>query len=291
MNVRTGGLEPAARPPATAIPTHSMNEIWCNGRFLPADRHPGAAQDRGGFLGLGLFETMLAVRGRVVFWDRHQVRLRQSCARLGWQVEIPDFAEIAAELLARNDLAERARLRLVVTAGSGPHNDLAPGADRLIWLAAFPQPDTAAPISVTISPWPRNERSPLAGLKTACYAENLIALDHARRGGFDETIFLNTAGQLCEAATANVFLVRDGRVLTPPLNSGCLPGVGREILLEIAGAEEIPLTAADLRDADEIFLTSATRGPVIVNRLEGDPLPPGPVAAGLRERWAELTAG
>ncbi|MEO5915701.1 MAG: aminotransferase class IV [Luteolibacter sp.] len=268
-----------------------MNQIWCNGQWLPADNYPGAAQDRGAFLGLGLFETMLAVDGAVVFADRHLARLHKSCERLGWSVDLEDLKEIAAELLARNSLATgRARLRLIVTAGSGSHNDLTPGADRLVWLASFPAVDSSESLAVCLSRWPRNEHSPLAGLKTACYAENLIALDRARRLGFQETIFLNTAGQLCESATANLFLVKNGVLLTPSLDSGCLPGIGREILCELAAAHGIQvedrlLLPADLHAADEIFLSSSTRGPMAVSRFEDKHLPAGTLTATLCDLW------
>ncbi len=271
-----------------------MNSIWCNGQWLSSDRYPGAAQDRGAFLGLGLFETMGAIDGRLIFADRHLARLRESGGRLGWTIEISGLSEIAGELLRRNSLdLGRARLRLIVTAGSGPHNDLTPGDDRLVWLAAFPGGEVPASVSACLSPWPRNERSPLAGMKTACYAENLIALDHARRQGFEETVFLNTAGKLCESATANLFLVKSGVLLTPSLESGCLPGIGREVILEIAGelgipAQETSLDLADLQAADEIFLSSATRGPFAAGRFETRELGTGEITAALRSAFEEM---
>ena len=273
--------------------TPIMAEIWCNHEWLPADRYPGAAQDRGAFLGLGLFETMLAVDGILVFADRHLARLHQSCVRLGWSVGISDLREIANELLVRNGLVNGvARLRLIVTAGSGPHNDLSPGADRLLWLAAFPMTQSDDVITACLSPWPRNERSPIAGLKTSCYAENLIALDHARRSGFDEAIFVNMAGQLCESATANLFLVKDGALSTPSLDAGCLPGIGRELICEIAAragmaVSQCALNLSDLQAADEIFLSSATRGPVGVSRFEDRYFPTLPVTAAVRLNWRD----
>ncbi len=268
-----------------------MNTIWCNCEWLPGGGYPGAAQDRGAFLGLGLFETMGAVEGVPVFLERHLARVRQSCLRLGWSVDLENLAELARELCVRNGLATgRARLRLIITAGSGPHNHLGQGPDHLVWLAAFPMGETPESVTACLSPWPRNERSPLAGMKTACYAENLIALDHARRRGFDEAIFLNTAGKLCEAATANLFLIKDGILLTPSLDSGCLPGIGREVIAEIAVANGIPceekqLVVADLETADEIILSSATRGPFAVSRFEDRSLDPGPVTGGLVKLW------
>ncbi len=273
-----------------------MTQIWCNGQWLPATNYPGAAQDRGTFLGLGLFETMLAHDGVLVFANRHLARLHHSCKRLGWTAEIPGLREIAAELLVKNQLTKgRARLRLIVTAGSGPHNDLRPGADRLVWLAAFPAGETPESLTLCLSPWPRNERSPLAGLKTASYAENLVALDHARRLGFDEAVFLNTAGYLCETATANLFLIKNGVLLSPSLDSGCLPGIGREVLLELATSigipcEERPLTQQDLITAAEIFISSTIRGPVPVSRFEQKNLVIGAATQRLRTAFFDLVS-
>lgn len=268
-----------------------MSSIWCNGEWLAADRYPGAAQDRGAFLGLGLFETMAAIDGKVLFADRHLARLSESGARLGWAIEMPELRQVARELLERESLSVgRARLRLIVTAGSGPHNDLTPGADRSVWLAAFPGSEIPLSVTACLSPWPRNERSPLAGMKTACYAENLIALDDARKRGFEEAIFLNTSGQLCESATANLFLIKDGVLRTPSQDSGCLPGIGREVLCELAvdhgfTLEEKPLRLDDLQSADEIFLSSATRGPFAVSRMDGRNLFVHPRTDRLRECW------
>jgi branched-subunit amino acid aminotransferase/4-amino-4-deoxychorismate lyase len=152
-------------------------------------------------------------------------------------------------------------------------------------LVGLVPPET---LSACISPWPRNEHSPLVGLKCASYAENCIALDHARRLGFDEAVFFNTAGHLCEAATANIFIVKNGRLSTPSLESGCLPGIGREVVIERAhemgiSFEAVVLTHEDLIAADEIFLTSSTRGPVPLVLLEDKKLSVGSVVRRLLE--------
>ena len=251
-----------------------MTQLWCNGQWLNSLDFSSSPTDRGMQHGLGLFETLLALDGTPVFADRHLTRLQQACARLGWPLEIPAFRETAVELLARNNLiAGRARIRLSITAGSGTIHDLTPGSDRLIWMTAFPASDPSASLTASLSPWPHNERSALTGMKCASYAENLIALDHARRLGFDETIFTNTAGHLCEAATANLFVVLDGTLLTPTLASGCLPGITREVVIELATELGIPceerhLALAELQQAKEVFLTSSLRGVVPLSRFE-----------------------
>ena len=242
-------------------------------------------------LGLGLFETILVLEGEPVFAERHLDRLKISCERLGWQFALPDIREIIAELLDVNGLQScRARIRLAISGGSGLVHDLALGADHVIWMIAAPAADPPAVTTANLSPWVKNERSPLAGLKCASYAENLIALEHACRLGFEETIFLNTAGHLCEAATSNLFLVRNGGIATPSLESGCLPGVTRAVVIGLAAqlgiaCEECELTSGDLLSADEIFLTSSIRGLMGVSKFEQRTIPAGPVTQALREAW------
>lgn len=268
-----------------------MTQLWCNGEWLDSDDLPIAPMDRGAILGLGLFETILALDGVPVFANRHLARLRAGCQKLGWETPLPDLQEIAGELLVMNKLTSgRARIRLAITGGSGSINDLTAGTDRVVSIIACPLDDAPASLTANLSPWPRNERSPLAGLKCASYAENLVALDHARRQGFDETLFLNTAGHLCEAATANLFLVKNGALHTPSINSGCLPGITRAVVIELAArhgiaSEERVTGLNDLHSADEIFLTSSTRGLAAVSRFGDRILRLGPVTESLRRFW------
>lgn len=270
-------------------------QIWCNQQWSDLENAPPAPLDRGSILGLGLFETLLALDGKPVFLERHLARLRSACARLNWEISFPEFSEIIAELLVKNQLtAGRAKLRITVTAGSGPLDDLRLGNDSKIWVTAQPPSVTPASVTAVISPWPRNEHSPLAGLKCASYAENLLALDHARCLGFAETLFLNTAGHLCEAATANLFLVKNGALFTPSLASGCLPGIAREIVLELAmhhdlEARQCILTREDLENADEVFTTSSIRGVQRISKIAEQVFHASTLTSQLREYWTALS--
>lgn len=272
-----------------------MTRFWCNGEWLEDLDFTVSLTDRGLMHGLGLFETILAVDGVPIFADRHLARLRMSCQRLGWSLEMPDFQEIMTELIAVNELtSERARIRLTITGGSGLVHDLSLGTDHAVWMTATPLAEVPLTTTANLSPWLRNERSALAGLKCASYAENLVALGHAAGLGFEETVFLNTAGHLCEAATSNLFLVKNGRVATPSLESGCLPGITRSVILELAthlgiSCDECNLTLEDLHAADELFLTSSIRGLMGVSRFGDKEYPPGPVTARLREAWNAAT--
>lgn len=268
-----------------------MAVLWCDGEWIEEGDFFLSPSDRGVILGFALFETMLAFDGRPKFTRDHLERWKQSCDRLGWPFPAIDLEGIGSELLAKNGLGQgRARLRLTMTAGSGSIFDKSRGEGAKTWMVATPVDHPPDSIAVTVSPWRRNATSSLAGLKTASYAENILALDHARAACFGETIFLNTEGKLCEAAASNVFLVCGGRILTPSLESGCLPGVARSVTIRLArriGLEclESPLEPADLDNADEVFLTSAIRGPVPVSRLDGRSFRVTPIADSIRAAW------
>lgn len=255
-----------------------------------------APTDRGLTVGLGLFETILAIDGRPIALDRHLARFVAGCKRLGWETDVSGMGELMVELVRRNDLTHgRARVRLAISGGSGNVQCLALGVDHVVWMIALPVALPPLSSTANLSPWPRNERSPLAGLKCASYAENLIALEHANRLGFEETVFLNTAGHVCEAATSNLFLVKEGKIITPSLESGCLPGVMRSLAIELAAelgmvCHERAVDRGELHDAEELFLTSAIRGIMGLERFESRVLVPGPVTMRLRDAWQAVLA-
>lgn len=265
--------------------------IWCNGQWLEPTDFRIAPTDRGLLHGLGLFETILAVDGHPVFAERHLKRLALGCERLGWPLDFPDVVGTMAELAARNGFTSgRCRIRLTLTAGSGLMGELAPGEDRLMVMTAARAAEPPATTTANLSPFIRNERSAFAGFKSQSYAENPIALDHARRLGFEETVFLNCAGNLCEAATSNLFLVKNGVLLTPSHASGCLRGITRGVVIELAArlgipCEETELPATLIHEVDEIFLTSSIRGVMGVSRFEQRQLPAGPLTGQLRLAW------
>jgi branched-subunit amino acid aminotransferase/4-amino-4-deoxychorismate lyase len=270
------------------------SHLWTNGRLIAEEDFRIAAADRILLHGLGLFETLLAIDGRPAFLGRHLARLGDGCRRLGWTLETAGLRDAMCDLLESECLTRgRARIRLTMSAGSGRLGVLAAGKDRLLWLSAAALDEWPGGLGLCEVPFPRNERSALAGLKCASYAENLIALDCARRGGFDEALIYNTAGQLCEAATANVFLVVHGRLLTPPLESGCLPGIARAVVLELAASLGIPtcesaLMRSDLMEAAEVFLTSSVRGPVAVTRVGEQRYDAGEITVALHRAWNDL---
>ena len=119
-------------------------------------------------------------------------------------------------------------------------------------VALAPMASWAPTAKVVVVPWTRNERAATAGLKTTSYADNVVALAHAKARGATEALLMNTAGLLCEGTGSNVFVVLDGELVTPPLSSGCLAGVTRALVIEWTGAVE--------RDVSPSALLGGRRG-------------------------------
>ncbi len=271
--------------------------IWFDGRVIDlVDAHVSPI-DRGITVGDGVFETLRVYDGTPFAWRRHHERLVHSGTALG--LGIPDSDELrhaADAVLAANELRD-ARLRITVTGGDGPPGSSRAGAVPHAWITVWPFTPSATTADVVIAPWTRNERSATAGIKTISYAANVRALAFAEARGAHEAIFANTAGNLCEATGSNVFPVRGGVLRTPPLSAGCLAGVTRGLVLELAAevgidAREEDQRIDELARNDEAFLSSTTREAQPIARVDDHPLPavPGPVTAAIAEAFGALVA-
>jgi len=263
--------------------------VWLNGALLADAEARVSVFDHGLTVGDGVFETVKVVAGAPFALTRHLARLRRSALGLG--LPEPDLDRLRAgvtHLLAASGQPARARLRITVTGGESPLGSARGDSGLTVMAALGDWPVTGALSDVVTVPWPRNEHGALAGLKTTSYAENVLALGYARARGGSEAIFANTAGNLCEGTGTNVFVVSGGRLLTPPLSSGCLAGVTRGLVLEWAGAVEADLPAGALGAAGEAFLTSTTRDVQPIRAVNGAPLTaaPGPAT----RRAAEIFA-
>ncbi len=241
-----------------------MTTVWMNGSVMDAAQATVQALDHGLTVGDGVFETVKVVRGRPFAISRHLRRLAASAQILG--LDCPPAENLLAgvdQLLAAGPTSALARLRITVTGGAGPLGSDRGSADPTLILALAPTSPWPGRIEVVSVPWPRNEHSAVAGAKTTSYAENVVALNTARRKGAHEALLPNTAGRLCEGTGSNVLVVHDGRLATPPLSSGCLAGITRELFLEWAAADGLPCEESDLEfgvlaRADDVLLTSTT---------------------------------
>ncbi|WP_460349902.1 aminotransferase class IV [Actinoallomurus acanthiterrae] len=267
--------------------------VWINGELYAPENARVSVFDHGILVGDGVFETVKAVRGQAFALTRHLRRLAVSAAGLG--LPEPDLDAIrrgTLALLATAPSWDLARIRITYTSGAGPlgSDRGSEGATAIVAVAEQkPFPSTA---DVSVVPWPRNERGALSGLKTTSYGDNAKALDYAHQRGGAEAIFGNLAGNLCEGTGSNVFIVRGGRLTTPPLSSGCLAGVTRALVLEWFGGEEEDLPLEEFTAADEAFLTSTTRDIQPIRAVDGKVFPaaPGSVTRKAMEVFAERGA-
>jgi branched-chain amino acid aminotransferase len=244
--------------------------IWVNGELVKSSMPSLLANDHGFLLGDGIFETLIVRDKNPVFINRHLRRLRAGIDRL-LITNTPTDDQLTAgifQLLEENHLSD-ARVRITITPGSGL-SALERGTQPLAVITAVPLTIKHSSISLCTVDWVRNERSPLAGLKSTSWGENASILRFARSKGFDNAILCDSTGRLSECTTSNLFLVIDGQIVTPTLESGCLPGIIREVLLEEGIATDRDLFPADLVQATAVFITSSTTGVVpvhLVNEL------------------------
>ena len=218
--------------------------------------------DHGFTVADGVFETLKVTPDGPFALTRHLRRLTASACALGLVEPDLDVVRVAAgEVVAANAeaMAGHGRLRITYTGGIAPLGSDRGDAVPTLVLAVAQSAPWPPSTSIATVPWTRNERSAVAGVKSTSYAENVVALQFAHQRGASEAVLANTRGELCEGTGTNVFVVIDGQVLTPPLSSGCLAGITRELVLEWFGASEETLPIGVLSDADEVFITSSTR--------------------------------
>jgi branched-chain amino acid aminotransferase len=271
--------------------------VWVDGGLVRAHDARLSPFDHGLLVGDGVFETLRVYGGAPFAWRRHVERLEHSAQGLGLRVPDRVMLRTAADaVLAANALTE-ARLRITITGGPAPLGSERGDHPPTVIVAASEVREWAATERVVSVPWPRNERGATAGLKTISYAENVRALAFAHEHGASEALFLNTVGDVCEATGSNIFLVVDGRVCTPPAESGCLLGVTRALVLELCDQLGIAAATDRLRPsafatADEVFLTSSTREVQAVSHVDEIAVPdaPGPVTRRLADAFTDLVA-
>ncbi|MCG5218149.1 aminotransferase class IV [Streptosporangium sp. KLBMP 9127] len=267
--------------------------VWVNGELLDPAQATVSVFDHGLMVGDGVFETIKSVHGRTFALTRHLDRLKLSAQRMDLpEPDVEAIAEGVQACLAQAPDWPLGRIRVTYTSGPGPL-----GSDRgsegttavVIVGEQKPFPVTG---DVTVVPWPRNERGALAGVKSTSYGDNAKALAYAKQRGGGEAIFGNLAGDLCEGTGSNVFIVTEGRLVTPTLAAGCLAGVTRALVLEWCGAAEQDVPLSMLYEAEEAFLTSTTRDIQPIRLVDDTAMPvaPGPITAKAIQVFAERGA-
>jgi len=256
--------------------------VWLNGRLMPEEQAKVSALDYGCLYGYGLFETLRAYGGRVFRLERHLDRLARGAALLGIPVSIQGLDAAVAQTLRGNGLSD-ARIRISASLGPGPTTP-DPSACReasvLVLAEAYAPPSETAyqrGYHVQVSSIRRSSHSPLSRLKSANFMESLLARQEARVAGLDESLLLNERGLLAEASVSNVFVLSDGRLATPSVESGALPGITREVVLELVRREgavvaERHVQLEELFQATEAFLTNSLVELMPLTEVDGRPI-------------------
>jgi len=243
--------------------------VYLNGSLVPRSRARISVSDHGFLYGYGLFETMRAYNGQIFLLDRHIKRLTNSAEVIGMGEKVVglDLEKACTDTLKANKLND-ARVRLTVTNGelnALPWTD--PGGKPTVVVTAQPytplsEEKYSEGFKVGIASVRRCRQSVVSTMKSINYLLNVMARMDVAKRGLDEALLLNDDGYIAEGGGSNVFFVRSSRLVTPSLNSGIIPGVTREVVMELAEGLGIGLTEgtvgmAIIKQCDEAFMTNA----------------------------------
>ncbi len=270
--------------------------VFHNDRIVPIEKVRLSPGQAGLLSGWGLFTTLRIFEGEAFAFERHWRRLEKDAARthVPFPFEAAKTRAHLCELLRANQVREgTARIYILYNkVGFWQSDEPLPEVDLLLYTAGLPA--YREPARLALREHGRHAASPLAGVKVTSWLHNVWNLAEAQQRGFDEVVLLNERGEVSECTAANIFCARRGKVLTPPLSSGCLEGVTRGILLEIGLAAGVPLAEETLRPedlfaADEVFISSTNRGLLAVGEIEGHKIAsaPGPVTQKLERAFAD----
>lgn len=285
-----------------------MPVVYVNGRITDAAQAVIPVFDHGFLYGEGVYETLRTYGGKPFLFDPHMRRLRRSGAMIHLEIPGTDdemMQKIRDTMAAEPGLTE-AYIRILITRGIGEltYNLAAtPTPSTVIIVKPFPEPPAAHftdGIALALVSVRRNHPSALnPRIKSNNLLNNALAMQEALRQGAEEALMLNQQDEIAECSQSNFFIVKDGRVLTPPITAGLLPGITREFVLEVARdagvpADEQTLTTTELWSADEAFITGTTREITPAVKIDGRPVgsgKPGPVTLNLLEAFRRKTRG
>jgi branched-chain amino acid aminotransferase len=266
--------------------------VFHNDTLKPVEKIRLSPGQAGLLCGWGIFTTMRIARGEAFAYERHWKRLEKDAAIT--HIPMPySAAKVRVHLheVIRANKVENGCARIYFiynSVGFWQSEEERPQTDLIIYSA--PMPQYSEPIRLGMLEHGRHAGTPLAGVKSTSWLPNVWAVGEAQREGLDEVVLLNERGEIAECTAANIFVVKNGKVYTPPLSSGCLEGVTRAILFEIAPEAGVPviqqtLRPEDLYAADEVFISSTNRNLIGVGEIAGHTIAnaPGPVTHQLDE--------
>jgi branched-chain amino acid aminotransferase len=250
--------------------------VFHNDRLLPVEQVRLSPGQSGLMSGWGLFTTVRVFDGIPFAFERHWNRLTRDAERIHcpFPFEADRVLSQMGEVLSANKVREGcARIYIIYNqAGFWRSDENFPAADLLLYSSDLPPHRDV--VRLAMQEHGRHAGSPLAGVKVTSWLNNVWNLYEAQRAGCDEVVLLNERGEVSECTAANVFCAEGGRVVTPPLSSGCLQGVTRGFVLELGPQAGIPveertLFPEDLYSADEVFISSTNRNVVTVGEVDG----------------------
>jgi branched-chain amino acid aminotransferase len=272
--------------------------VFHNDRLVPVEDVRLSPGQSGLLSGWGLFTTLRVADGVPFAFERHWHRLAKDATKTHCPFPFEENkvrAQLGDVLLANKVKDGTARIYVIYNQrGFWTSEEAFPDADLLIYSAGLPA--YREPARLRIREQGRHAASPLAGVKVTSWLLNVWNLYEAQQNGYDEVLLLNERGEAAECTAANIFCVRQGRVLTPPLDSGCLEGITRSVLLEIGAAAGVPveertLRPEDLYSADELFISSTNRSLLGVGELAGHTFSaPGPITRKLEQVFSAYIA-
>jgi branched-chain amino acid aminotransferase len=265
--------------------------VFHNDALQPIEKVRLSPGQAGLICGWGIFTTLRISGGEAFAYERHWRRLEKDAGII--RLPMPHTAAKVRvhlhEVIRANNVTEGcARIYLVYnTVGFWQSDEKHPQVDLVIYTAGLPEHREIVRLGLRENG--RHAAAPLSGVKSISWLNNVWAAAEAVKEGFDEVVVLNERGEVAECTSANLFAVKNEKILTPPLNSGCLEGVTRGILMEIApeagvSVIEQALRPEDLYSADEVFISSTNRNLIGVGEIAGHKIPaPGPLCHRLND--------
>jgi branched-subunit amino acid aminotransferase/4-amino-4-deoxychorismate lyase len=277
--------------------------IYLNKVMLEATKARVAPVSSAMLYGRGVFTTVAIYNGKPFMWPEHWRRLSNHAERLSVDcagLSGRTVGEALQKLVAVNQVKD-GRARVILLARSGRDvwkaKKESPRKTDLLIMTGEPQRVPAAGLSLAVSPYRINTFSPHVGIRSLNYLEQVLAWEEAQTRDFDEAVMLNERGEIVSATMANIFWFKDGTLHTPGLSTGAMAGITRAAVIELAGKQFIPVIEgvyelADLGEADEIFLTSASLGVAQVTTFDfrGYPVTAGNTCVRISEAFKALVS-
>lgn len=292
------------------MPIQPVDKVWMNGELVDWDGATVHVLTHALHYGSGVFEGVRCYqtpRGAAVFRLGDHYRRMERSARI-FQMDVPygvdELMRGTFEVINANRLDE-CYVRPLAYRAFGGEMGVNPAANPVhvsiavwAWGAYLGEEAATKGVRVTFSSWRRGDPNiiPPAAKATGAYINASMAKLEATQAGFDEAIMLNPHGRVSEATGQNLFMVKNGELLTPPLVDGPLPGITRESIMHVARDQGIPmyersLTRADLYTAEELFLTGSATEVIPIREIDGRTFEPGPVTQTLQQRYADICRG